>query len=173
MIPFWHDKGFWENITKFITILVAVLTVIGSLVGVFFGQGILSKWANDALYPKYTPLAAKVLLDPDSTYYYCVQWQANQPYHIDVSSNSTPVHMIITNKPYDFQANYDSGSRGLSKTFYSSTSIFASSIVYTPKENGDYYIIIDNSQSWLPIKYYNQSTIFNISVEAYRSCSSE
>jgi hypothetical protein len=169
MIPFWHDQKFWDSVTKFITILVAVLTVVGSLVGVFFGQGILSKWANDALYPKYTPLTAKVLLEPDSTYFYCVEWQANQPYHIDVSSMSTPVRMIIADesnyKQYQNKESYT--------TFYSSDTIFSSSIVYTPKDHGKYYVTIDNSHNWLPAQYSNQSTVFNISVEAYRSCSSE
>jgi hypothetical protein len=169
MLSFWHDEKFWENITKFITVLVALLTVMASLVGVLFGSGIFNKWFDDTFYPKYTPLTAKVPLEPDNNYYYCVKWQANQPYHIDVSSISTPVRMLIVN-----ESNYKKENNNEHfEPFYASNGIFSSSIVYTPKNTGVYYVLIDNFKDWLPAKYYNQSTVFNISIEAYKSCSDE
>jgi hypothetical protein len=168
---YWHHKDFINEMKKIVALMGAILTIIATLITAIFGAGgiFVVPAVNNFLYPKFTPIAAKVLLNPNQGFLYCVNWQKNQNYNIMLSSDSDPMQFKILN--YSEYREMRSTNSTIS-IFALLNGVYDFSGPYTPTEDGYYFIYVQRATgSWYKNVFNsNQSLTFNISVEAYGMC---
>jgi len=159
-----QKQGFWQTKTGrvviggFITITVAII----SIVGVVFVPPL-----NHLVNP--TPIvSSNTFVVPSGTpYFYCVEWQQNKNYNIEVSTNEIPVDIFIINESTYLQY-AQNNSIPISDLLYKDENTMGDSFSYSPPLSGMFQVVVVNSAAFkLSKNYVNQSATVNLTVEKY------
>jgi len=158
----------WPSFRKKLTLqniasaILFVLFIVTSL----WGYGTAGSLITNIISPKYTPIEDTFLLPQERTYDYCVKWKAGQQYNILVSTDGAPINVYVVD---------DSQHTEFKKERFSpnhfANSILKYEILYKPKSDGLYWVILDNRNiTSIPGTYSNRNVFVNFSVEASDIC---
>ena len=155
--------------------LATLIAAIGTVAVALLGQGFIGNLINSNFYPKANTLNGWIELPPEHSINYCVYWEGNQQYVVNVSTfnssySSLPLKMYILNQTMDNSWEQDKASFSMA----GEPAFYSESMVVTPPVSGNYYVLIlHNATSWgpwLPKNYSEQDMRVWINVEASRAC---
>jgi hypothetical protein len=160
-IKLFFSKLTWQNITSVIMLILFIITAL-------WGYGTAGSLITNIISPKFTPISNTFLLPAESSYDYCVKWNAGQQYKISVLTNEVPIVVYIVNQE-EHQA-YQ-GTTFHPNHFTKATIKY--DFIFKPKSDGMYWIILDNRNvTAFPNTFMNKDALVNFSVEATDICSS-
>src|SRR5208337_3065786 len=155
-------EGFFHRILKSQrskdAIIVAIISVIGTIIVAFISQGIFTPAINGYLYPKVPIIQKNFVLTTYTVHADCVDFQQSDEYYIQISTDGTPVDLYIFN-----ESSFDQYSKHIkSNPNEMEQDIIKGNFPFTPLIPGQYFIVVDNEVGNIFPEYANKTVTVNL-----------